>query len=366
MPPETADRSERRLRLTDRFPEWGIDALILSDAANIRYLTGFPGTEAAAILTRDRVALLVDGRYTIEARETVRDAEIVEVRDWVEGVASVLAASTERRCGFESDVLTVHAYERLASALGTAGSMLPLSKELSALRAVKDGSELACMRTAALIASEALLGLLPDLRPGLEEREIALELDVRMRRAGAEEISFPTIVASGRHAALPHATPGFRRLEAGDAVVIDYGAVFLGYHSDETCTFFLGQPDDEVRAVYEQVLRAHDLALASLKPGVACRDVDRIARDTLREAGLERYFTHGTGHGVGLDVHEAPRINSRSEAVLEAGMVVTIEPGVYLPGRWGVRIEDMVLIREDGFEILSAVPKTLTLLTGFG
>jgi len=364
MPPETVDRSKRRSRLTDRFSAWGIDGLLLSDAANIRYLTGFPGTDAAAILMRDRVVLLVDGRYTTEAREAVRDAEIVEVRDWVEGVAGVLAASTERRIGFESDCVTVHAHERLLSALGPDVSLLPLSKELSSLRAVKDEHELACMRTAAAIASEALLGMLPDLRPGLEEREIALELDVRMRRAGAEEISFPTIVASGRHAALPHATPGVRRIEAGDTVVIDYGAVFQGYHSDETCTFFVGRPDDEARGVYEQVLRAHNLALASLRAGVACRDVDRVARDALREAGLERFFTHGTGHGVGLDVHEAPRINSRSEAILEAGMVVTIEPGVYLPGRWGVRIEDMVLIRAEGFEILSAVPKTPTVLTG--
>jgi Xaa-Pro aminopeptidase len=363
MPPEATPYARRRSRLFDRLSDWGLDALLLTEEANLRYLTGFAGTDAALLMTEGRASLLVDGRFLTEARETVPEVEIVEIRDLIEGIAAALADAAPSRVGFESAVLTVHVHQRLLAALGAGVSLRPLFDELSSLRAVKDDEEVRCMQKAAAIASSALQAILPYLRPGVAERDIALELDFRMRRQGAEGSSFPTIVASGPQSALPHATPGARKIQAGEGVVIDYGAVFQGYRSDETCTVFVGgDPDRETLAAYAQVLEAQKLAIAALRAGVVCRDVDRIARDALRRGGWERFFSHGTGHGVGLDVHEAPRLNARSESTLEAGMVVTVEPGVYLPGRWGIRIEDMVLIRADGFEILSRAPKTLTLL----
>ncbi|HOG06592.1 MAG: Xaa-Pro peptidase family protein [Syntrophales bacterium] len=363
MPPEATPYARRRSRLSDRLPDWGLDALLLTEEANLRYLTGFAGTDAALLMTESRASLLVDGRFLTEARETVPEVEIVEIRDLIEGIATALADAAPSRVGFETAVLTVHVHQRLLAALGAGVSLRPLLDELSTLRAVKDEEEVRCMRKAAAIASSALQAILPDLRPGVAERDIALELDFRMRRQGAEGSAFPTIVASGPRSALPHATPGARKIRAGEGVVIDYGAVFQGYRSDETCTVFVGGgPDREALAAYAQILEAQTLAIAGLRAGVTCRDVDRIARDALRRGGWDRFFSHGTGHGVGLDVHEAPRLNARSESTLEAGMVVTVEPGVYLPGRWGIRIEDMVLIRADGFEVLSRVPKTLTLL----
>lgn len=362
MSPEATPYTRRRSRLADRLSDWGLDALLLIEEANLRYLTGFAGTDAALLMTEGRAALFVDGRFLTEARETVPEVEIVEVRDRIEGLAAALADAAPSRVGFESAVTTVHDHQRLRAALGEGVSLRPLLDELSTLRAVKDDDEVRCMRKAAEIASSALQAILPDLRPGVAERDIALELDFRMRRQGAEGSAFPTIVASGPQSALPHATPGARKIRAGEGIVIDFGAVFEGYRSDETCTVFVGEPDREALAAYAQVLEAQTLAIAALRAGVVCRDVDRIARDALRRGGWDRFFSHGTGHGVGLDVHEAPRLNARSESALEAGMVVTVEPGVYLPGRWGIRIEDMVLIRTDGCEILSRVPKTLTLL----
>ena len=200
------------------------------------------------------------------------------------------------------------------------------------------------------------------IRPGVREREIAIELEYRMQRNGAEQVSFETIVAAGANTALPHATPGDRRIADGDCVMIDYGAVWGGYHSDETCTWFVGRADARQREVYGLVREAHDRAIGAIRAGVACGEIDRIARSCLAEAGLDGHFSHGTGHGVGLDVHEAPRLAAGRQEILRAGMVVTVEPGVYLPGVWGIRIEDTVLVTEEGCEILTPTSKELTII----
>jgi Xaa-Pro aminopeptidase/Xaa-Pro dipeptidase len=200
------------------------------------------------------------------------------------------------------------------------------------------------------------------IRPGVREEEIALELEYRMRRGGAEQVSFETIVAAGPDAALPHATPGRREIADGDFVMIDYGAVCDGYHSDETCTYVVGHASDRQREVYRLVLEAHDRAIRAVRAGVSCGEIDRIARACLTEAGMAGYFSHGTGHGVGLDVHEAPRLASGREEILQAGMVVTVEPGVYIPGVWGIRIEDTVLVKQEGYEILTRTSKELAVI----
>jgi Xaa-Pro aminopeptidase len=265
------------------------------------------------------------------------------------------------RIDFESPALVVEEYLRLQERL-PGMAFQPLSEGFQSLRAVKDEREAALIREAARIAGEALASVLNMVRPGVRETEIALELEYRMRQGGAERISFDTIVASGPNTALPHATPGCRAIADGDCVTIDYGAVSCGYHSDETCTYFVGHVSARQGEIYRLVREAHDRAIRAVKPGVSCGEIDRVARGYLEEAGVGLNFSHGTGHGVGLDIHEWPRLARERTEVLQAGMVVTIEPGIYLPGEWGIRIEDTVLVTDDGCEILTRSSKDLTVL----
>lgn len=351
--------AERVSRLRAGFPE--PEALLMLDAKNIRYLTGFTGGEGALIAGRTWLVLLVDGRYVTQARGEAVGAEIVEFRNRVDGIVAVADQRAVVQIGFESPALVVEEYLRLQEKLP--GIVLhPLSGGLQSLRAVKDGGEIDRIREAARIAGEALAAVREMIRPGVRETEIALDLEYRMRRGGAEQASFETIVAAGANAALPHATPGSRMIADGDCVMIDYGAVSGGYHSDETCTYIVGHASARQEEVYGLVREAHDRVLQALRAGVSCGEIDRVARAYLEEAGLGMNFSHGTGHGVGLDVHEAPRLAAGREELLQAGMVVTVEPGVYLPGLWGVRIEDTVLVTDEGCEVLTRTSKDLTIL----
>ncbi len=361
MLPKASRLADRRSRVGRTLLTDDLDALLFLDLQNIRYLTGFTGSDGAYLLERDRSVLMVDGRYTTQAGEETSGTKVFQYREKVEGIAEVLAGESLRNIGFEAAAVNVETYGKLKEKV-SAVRLQPLAGDLVNIRAVKDDGEIASLRTAAAIASRTLLALLKDVRPGMQERDVALELEYRMRQNGAGGVSFPTITASGMHSALPHAAPGSRLLAMGDALVMDYGAVYEGYHSDETCTFVLGQASAPFQEAYGIVKAAHDQALAAVKAGVAGAEIDRIARDHIEAAGLGRFFSHGTGHGTGLDVHEPPRIAAPSKAVLEAGMVVTIEPGVYFPGKWGIRIEDMVLVRENDCEVLSKVPKDLTVL----
>ncbi|MGZ6248449.1 MAG: M24 family metallopeptidase [Syntrophales bacterium] len=341
--------------------EYEIDALLFLDMKNVRYLTGFTGSDGALVIEEKREILLVDGRYTNQARKEVEGPHVVEYKEKIDGIAAILSDGTLRSAGFESQAMNVNTYLNLKEKIGTL-RLNPLSNEIAALRAVKDEKEIAYIRRAAEISCEALTAVQDLIRPGVRETDIAVELDFQMRRCGAEHVSFPTIVASGENSAQPHAQPGLRTIEDGDMVIVDYGAVYRGYHSDETCTFAVGHKNEKQEKVYTVVKNAHDRALATIKAGVPCADIDRTARDCIETGKLGEYFTHGTGHGVGLDVHEAPRIAIKSEMVLEAGMVLTIEPGVYIPDLWGVRIEDTILVREEGFEVLTGVSKDFTVL----
>ena len=337
------------------------DALIILGEKNIRYLTGFTGGDGALMAGPDWLTLLVDGRYTTQARAEVREAEIFEFRKRAEGILEVARRHGLGSLGFESSVFSVAEYLKLKEALPEV-SFLPLSQDFELLRAVKDEAEIDRIREAARVAGEALAKVREMIRPGVREGEIALELEYRMRRSGAEQVSFETIVAAGANSALPHATPGCREIADGDCVMIDYGAVCGGYHSDETCTFVVGHASERQREVYRLVRDAHDRAIGAIRAGVSCGEIDRIARSHLDAAGLGNSFSHGTGHGVGLDVHEAPRLAAGREEILRAGMVVTVEPGVYLPGLWGIRIEDTVLVTEKGSEILTPTAKDLTVI----
>jgi Xaa-Pro aminopeptidase/Xaa-Pro dipeptidase len=286
---------------------------------------------------------------------------IEEYRDKMEGIARTVLEAGWKRIGIESSAIRWQEYLKLKDKL-TDLDAIPVADEVNRLRAVKSAGEVEKIRKAAGMSSRALRAIFGKMEPGMQERDVALELDFQIRREGADGVAFDTIVASGENAAMPHARPGTRRLRRGDVIILDCGAVWDGYHSDETCTVALGPVSERQREVYNIVREAHDRALAAVKAGVSCREIDRIARSLIEEKGLRGCFPHGTGHGIGLCVHEEPRLSALSDSVLETGMVVTIEPGVYLPGRWGVRIEDMVQVEKDGCNLITTVPKDLTVL----
>lgn len=349
---------ERLLRVRSKTVNLGLDAVLFLNMQNIRYLTGFTGSDGALLAGERRYILLVDGRYITQAGKEAPGAEIRQYQDKTEGIAQAMQDSGWKVIGFESAALTLPDYLKLKDrAAGV--DLRPMGEDLNALRVIKDDGEIKKMQAAAALSSEALCSMLEIMKPGMVEKDMALELEYRIRRGGADHVSFDVIVASGENAALPHARPGSRKLEAGDFIVLDYGAVCGGYCSDETCTVALGRISNRQREVYDIVREAHDRALAAVKAGALCRDVDRAARSYIEEKGLGKYFSHGTGHGIGLSVHEEPRLSPLSESRLEAGMVVTIEPGVYIPGLWGVRIEDTVLVTSNGCDVLTAVSKDL-------
>jgi Xaa-Pro aminopeptidase len=354
--PPTANRISRLRALLRRS---GAEAFLILDLKNIRYLTGFSGSDGALLVGPGRPVLLVDGRYTTQAGEQAPGARVILYREKTSGIAEALSAvGGIEQVGFEPAVMTVELLSALRGKMKKV-RWKPLQAELGAIRAVKDHGEIELIGRAIRIAAAALRSTLQRVRPGVCERDIALELEYAMRQGGAETPSFDTIVASGPNSALPHARPGARKIRKGDFVVIDYGAVYCGYRSDETCTVAVGRGRRRHEKIYAVVKEAHDRALEAVRPGVACRDVDGAARDVIEKAGYGPCFPHGTGHGVGLDVHEAPRISALSGSILEEGMVVTIEPGIYLPGFGGVRIEDMVLVEKGGARVLTKFSKEL-------
>lgn len=355
---KTTNSEERITRITSKLTALCVEGILFFDMKNIRYLTGFTGSDGVLFTGEKENILLVDGRYVTQAKQEVTDCDIIEYRDKVDGLATLISDHNMKIIGFESSALTCDTYLKLKNRLNDV-TLEPLSEEINAIRAVKDIQEIDCIRKAASIASQALQFIMNDIQPGISEREIALILESKMKELGGETLAFETIVASGSNSALPHAKPGHKKIESGDFVVVDYGVVYQGYHSDETCTVAVGSLTRKQQETYQIVKDAHDRALDAIKEGVSCREIDRIARDHIEKAGLEQYFSHGTGHGVGLEIHETPIISSKSDDYLTSGMIITIEPGVYIPDLWGIRVEDMVVVERDGCEILSSVPKHL-------
>jgi len=353
--------SERMAKLVSRLTDFDVDVLLLLDMKNIRYLTGFTGSDGGLVVGKGRKVLMVDGRYINQAKREAGDVEIFEYRDKMDAIEEVLSYGGSVTVGFESAAMSVDTFCKLKEKLKGV-ELRGLSDGISTIRAIKDEGEIECIKKAAYISFQALAAVKDLIKPGVREKDIALELEFQMGKHGAEGASFPTIVASGVNSALPHAAPGARRLEEGDIVLMDFGAVYSGYRSDETWTFAVGRADEDQRRAYALVKDAHDRALEAVGAGVACKEIDRVARSCIENGNMGTYFTHGTGHGVGLDVHETPRIGIKSESILEAGMVVTIEPGVYIPDLWGIRVEDTVLVKESGYEILTNVSKEFMIL----
>lgn len=338
-----------------------LEAILVTAIPTIRYLTGFTGSDGIAVIGREGLWFLTDSRYTTQAGEEVAGFTVVEYRKKFEDTAEFLKEQGFGRVGFDGAHMTVAQHSYLAEYL-TPDSLVALPGDFAALRAVKDPAELAAMVAIARLASQAFLDFVPMIRPGVTEFRLALELEWLLREAGADAASFSLIVASGPRGGLPHASPTDRVIAPGDLVTFDFGAIRNGYCSDETVTVAVGEPDHRQREIYRIVKEAHDLALERVRPGAACSEVDAAARDHISSRGYRENFGHGTGHGIGLEIHEKPTVSPRSDEILEEGMVITIEPGIYLPGWGGVRIEDTVCVTRDGYRTLTGVSKELMLL----
>ncbi len=358
LPPLRVEGRLRRLR--DRLVAAGVDAAAIVEPANVRWLTGFTGSNGTVVVLGCGEALLVtDSRYAEQAPAQLAGAgcggevEVVVARRAAEAVAGRLEGAT--RLGLEDSVAWS---EQIRWSEAVEVETVPLTGIVESLRAVKDSAELARIEAAAGIADTALASVVPMLRPGITESHLQQALDGAIRSAGAPGPAYDTIVASGPNAALPHATPTGRRLESGDLVIIDIGALVDGYRSDMTRTFVLGDPSDRAAAMLEAVERSQAAGAAAVAPGVEAGEIDKACRAVLDDAGMGDAFVHGTGHGVGLDIHELPRVASGSAATLEPGNVLTVEPGVYFPGFGGVRVEDLLVVTDSGCRPLTLHPKT--------
>jgi Xaa-Pro aminopeptidase len=355
-----AELTARRAgRLAELVAEHELDQLFVSDLTNVRYLTGFTGTNGACLVSPSELVFFTDFRYTERAKDEVSP-------EWERPEAErelipQIVARMSGRVGFEDAQLSVRQLARLEAAAGEDVELVPAGDLVEQLRVVKEPEELERIAAAAQLTDGVYEWALERGLAGRTERDVARACEARLLELGAEP-SYPPIVAAGPNGALPHAEPGEREIGSGELVVFDMGALLDGYCSDCTRTFATGDPGDEAREVYELVQRAQAAALEAVRPGAAGKEVDAVAREMISEAGHGDHFGHGLGHGVGLEVHEGPRLATTSEDHLAEGNVVTVEPGVYLPGRFGVRIEDLVVVTGDGYRNLSGLPKDLRIV----
>jgi Xaa-Pro aminopeptidase len=332
--------------------------LLVTNLTNIAYLTGFRGTAGVALFTSREGILWVDPCYTLQARQEARDVDVIEERKGLhEAVAEWLMTHKIPRVGYEQTHLNCAHFSRLHQGAGRRIKFLPVAGLVEQLRAVKDEEEVAKIRGAGRITVEVFEKVLGDVRPGVSEAELGAEIEYRMRKKGAEGAAFETIVASGARAALPHARASRKVLRENEFVIFDLGAILEHYAVDMSRTVYLGEPPRRARSLYSAVVEAQEKALRSALPGVRGAEVDAVARRSLAGRGLARLFAHSTGHGVGLETHELPRLARGEKARLEAGHVVTVEPGVYLEGWGGIRIEDTILVGPGGPEVLTPAPK---------
>jgi Xaa-Pro aminopeptidase len=348
-------------RLRSFFSVSGADALLVTHLPNIAYLCGFTGSAGLLLVEASSATLFTDSRYTFQAREQVHDAKTSIVAG---GLLKAAAAALARprgtvRLGYSPSQLTVAQKQSLDAALGKKLRWVDASNAVERLRAVKDAQELALMRDAARLIDSVWSSVLPSLKPGVSELAIAGKLDYAMKLKGASGASFDTIVASGPRSAWAHARPTSKLLRKNELVVMDQGAILHGYCSDMTRTVFLGRASSRIRRMYHAVLISQEAAKAAIRPGVTAGSVDAAARGTLKKYGLDRFFTHSTGHGLGTEVHEMPRLGRGEETVLEKGMVITVEPGVYVEGLGGIRIEDDVVVTSSGGESLTSANREL-------
>ena len=355
-----SQKRRRMQRVRSRMGELGLDGLLLSHLPNVRYLCGFTGSSGLLLVLGESGVLVTDGRYRTQAKEEVEGARIRITRgDALGALGAAIPSGKGLRLGYEKNRVCVASLERLRSAVGGAPRVRWKGVEgiVEGFRAVKDAEELDALRASAKLGSALFEEVLPLVRPGIRELELAAAMEYRMKLAGAEGPAFETIVAFGERSALPHARPTERRLGKNELVLLDWGAILRGYCSDLSRTVFVGRAPAEVRRRYRAVLEAQQAALACIRPGSTGQQVDAEARGLLRGARLARYFTHSTGHGLGLEIHEEPRLARGQNQQLVAGNVVTVEPGIYVEGVGGIRIEDDVLVTTRGPEVLTSAPR---------
>lgn len=349
-------------RLVSMLPKSADGVLIVSET-NRRYFTSFPSSDGILLATKNGSVFLTDSRYIEEAQNTVKCCEVTELKKISEQLPELCQKLGIRVLMTESERLTVaqlNSYRKLLK--GTTLTSVGTDKLIDRLRMVKSEDEKNSVIKAQRIAEKAYEHILGFIREGVTEREIALELDFFMLRNGAEAISFETIAVSGANSSKPHGVPTDKKICRGDFITMDYGAVVNGYHSDMTRTVAVGEVSDEQVRVYETVLGAQIRSIETLREGVKCSDADRAAREYINEKGYGEYFRHSTGHGVGLEIHEKPNLSPKSDFILQSGNIVTIEPGIYIPGKFGVRIEDLAIITKFGCENLTKIPKKLAIL----
>jgi Xaa-Pro aminopeptidase len=352
----------RRAAAAQQVTEAGADAVLITSGPNVRYLTGLASSNAAVLLPAEGTAVLAtDSRYALAAQRDSPDLELIVERFLEPRLAAEMTARGQRIVAYEAHEMTVERHAELA-AKADGVRLVPFGRIIEELRAVKDPAELELLATACRISDQAIADVFARIRPGLTERQLAAALDRRMVDLGAERPAFDTIVASGPNGALPHHSPADRPMRRGDLITMDFGALYGGYHADMTRTVALGEPAGWQREIYELVAAAQRAGIEAARPGAQVADVDAAARDIIRDAGHGEHFGHGLGHGVGLEVHEAPTIGYSRTGKLANRIPITVEPGVYLPGKGGVRIEDVLVVRADGTGLLTTTTRDLLIL----
>ncbi len=347
-------------KISDNKRETGF---LITDDKNIYYFTGLWDSNGYLLVYKDDAVLFVDFRYGEVAEKTVKSAKIVVFEKLFDSINRTIEEIGINSCYIETNKMTVNQYKNFSEKLCV--KLLDdnvLDKAIEAMRIIKDGEEYLYLKKAQEITEKAYEKVLPLLKPGVSEREISVELEHQIKLLGAEDISFDLITIIGKKTSLPHGVPSDDKISQGDFFTFDIGSTYKGYHSDMTRTVCIGTPTEEMKNVYNIVLKAHKMALNAVKPGVKCSDIDKIAREYIYSSGYNGCFGHSTGHGVGLDIHEMPTVGPNSDVVLKKGMVITIEPGIYLKDKFGVRIEDTVIVTENGCESFANVTKELTTL----
>lgn len=353
---------ERLRRLRASMSAKKLDAFLVTDLKNIRYLTGFTGSNAYAVVSFDRAFFLTDPRYASQSADEVKGFRIRIFKKAVDEVVRAAQAVKAGVIGFESSSMSFDTHARLAKAFKGKARLKATAGLLKTLRSVKDPFEIEKITEAARLLDRGFTRAMKVAVAGAVEMDAAFSIESFWRRRGAEGLAFDTIIASGSRGALPHGKASEKKIKKGELIVVDMGVLLNGYNSDGTRTFVTGKPTAKQKEVYQVVREAQSAAIESIRPGVMASAVDRAARSVIGKAGYGKYFGHGTGHGVGLDIHEAPGLSPMSEDVLEEGMVVTVEPGIYIPGWGGVRIEDMVLVTKNGAKLLTSTTRDLVSL----
>ncbi len=376
------DHTSRLLRLRSGIEENDLDLLLVTHLPNIRYLCGFTGSAAALVVGDGGSILFTDGRYRTQATAEVKDANVPQAKIVIARKSPLLAAaewlagrrrssnsrgsnsrsSNAMTVGIEAEAITAAMRDRLASALRGKARLRSAPPLVERARMVKDADEILRLRRAVELGASLFAIARQKIRPGVREVEVAAAMEYKARRAGAEGMSFPTILASGARSAIVHGRASDARIPGRGFVVCDFGVILTGYCSDRTRTVHVGRPSGEARRLYEAVLEAQQAAISAVRPGVTAAEVDGAARRVLRKRKLARYFTHSTGHGLGLEIHELPRLAAGQTQKLEPGMVITIEPGAYVAGKWGVRIEDVAVVTSSGCEVLTPTDKELVII----